>query len=68
VAWTSVFFLSKKDKKGIKKIVSCISSPQFLVIKALDPDPDPDLLEKLDPDPYPDSINLDPSLQVYPIG
>ncbi len=39
---------------------SCIFLLQFLVIKTLAPDPDPDSLEMLDPDP--DSMNPDPHL------
>ncbi len=37
----------------------------FLVIKILDPDPEPDSLEMLGPDPDPDSMNPDPQHCYY---
>jgi hypothetical protein len=45
-------------------MLCCIFFLQFLVIKSLDPDPNPDSLEMLDPDsyPHPDSIIPDPQL------
>jgi hypothetical protein len=46
------------DQKKYKKFSAVFFL--FLVIKTLDPVPDPDLLEMLDPDPYPDLINPDP--------
>jgi hypothetical protein len=42
-------FLIKKSKKR-NKVISC-NSFQFLVIKTLDPHPEPDSLAKLDPYP-----------------
>jgi hypothetical protein len=62
VAWTSfkgglgiskLQFWSKKEKIFV---FSCIFFLQFLVIKTLGPEPDPDSLEMLDPD----SMNPDP--------
>ncbi len=55
-------FDQKKDREKIK--YSAVFCFEFLVIKTLDPEPDPypDSLEMLDPDPYPDpdSMNTDP--------
>jgi len=38
---------------------------QFLVIKTLDPDLDPDSLEMLDLDPHPDQDSMNPNPQHY---
>ena len=57
VAWASIAILIKNNN-----FFQLYISPQFLVIKTLNPEPDPDSLEMLDPDsmdPDPDSMDPD---------
>ncbi len=51
--------ISKLQVFERKKILA-VFFLQFLVIKTLDPYPDPDSLEMLDPNPYPDSDSMYP--------
>jgi hypothetical protein len=58
---TKLHFLIQKSKKKFLLYLFF----QFLVIKTLDPFPDPDSLEILDPDPYPNPHSMNSDQQLW---